>query len=134
MYKYTFVAQETMMKSILIVFFGGGVGSAFRYLTSLMTDKYIQNAFPWATFLVNVFGCLIIGILIGFFTKQQVESTDLKLLFVTGFCGGFTTFSAFALENIKLFQSGNSLLALLYIALSVLLGILAVWTGMMITK
>ena len=123
-----------MFKTFLIVFLGGGIGSAFRYLTSVITEKYVQSSFPWATFLVNVFGCLLIGILIGFFTKQQIENSNLKLLFITGFCGGFTTFSAFALENIKLFQSGNSLLALLYIALSVLLGVLAVWTGMMIMK
>lgn len=123
-----------MFKTLFIVGLGGGIGSAFRYLTSVLSDKYIQNSFPWATFLVNVIGCLIIGILIGFFAKQQVENPALKLLFVTGFCGGFTTFSAFALENIKLFQSGNTLLALLYIALSVLLGIFAVWGGMLLVK
>src|SRR5690606_31151778 len=103
-----------MFKTLLIVGLGGGIGSAFRYLTSVLTDKYIQTSFPWATFLVNVIGCLIIGILVGVFTKQQLQHTELKLLFITGFCGGFTTFSTFALENIKLFQSGNSLLALLY--------------------
>lgn len=123
-----------MFKALLIAGIGGGIGSSFRYLTSVLTQKYIQSLFPWATFLVNVIGCLLIGVLIGFFTKQQVENTELKLLFITGFCGGFTTFSAFALENIKLFQSGNSFIALLYIALSVFLGIFAVWTGMMITK
>lgn len=123
-----------MFKTLLIVGLGGGIGSVFRYLTSVWTQKLVQSAFPWATFIVNVLGCLIIGILVGFFTKQQVENSDLKLLFVTGFCGGFTTFSAFALENMKLFQTGNSLLALLYIALSVILGVFAVWTGMMITK
>lgn len=126
--------QSIMLKSIIIVFLGGGIGSAFRYLASVFTQKYIQQSFPWATFFVNIVGCLLIGILIGFFTKQQVENTELKLLFVTGFCGGFTTFSAFALENIKLFQSGNIFLALLYIALSVILGVFAVWAGMMIAK
>ncbi len=126
--------QSIMLKSIIIVFLGGGIGSAFRYLTSVFTEKYVQQSFPWATFVVNIMGCLIIGVLVGFFTKQQVENADLKLLFVTGFCGGFTTFSAFALENIKLFQSGNTFLALLYIALSVILGILAVWSGMLLMK
>lgn len=123
-----------MIKAIIIVFFGGGIGSVFRYLTSVFTERYVQSTFPWATFFVNVVGCLIVGILAGLIAKQQLTSPDLKLLFVTGFCGGFTTFSAFALENIKLFQNGNSLLALLYIALSVILGVFAVWTGMMITK
>ena len=123
-----------MLKTLLIVGLGGGIGSCFRYLTSVVTHKYIQSAFPWATFIVNILGCLLIGLLIGIFTKQQVENSDMKLLFVTGFCGGFTTFSAFALENIKLFQSGNTMLALLYIALSVLLGIFAVWSGMLLVK
>lgn len=123
-----------MIKAVLIVFFGGGIGSVFRYLTSVFTQKYIQHSFPWATFFVNVVGCLIVGILAGLVAKQQLTSPDLKLLFITGFCGGFTTFSAFALENVKLFQNGNSLLALLYIALSVILGVFAVWTGMMIVK
>lgn len=123
-----------MFKALLFVGLGGGIGSCFRYLTSVVTHKYIQSAFPWATFLVNVIGCLLIGVLIGIFTKQQVENSELKLLFVTGFCGGFTTFSTFALENIKLFQSGNTLLALLYIALSVILGIFAVWSGMLLMK
>ena len=122
-----------MFKTLLIVGLGGGVGSIFRYLTSVFTDKYFQGVFPWATFLVNVVGCLIIGFLVGVLTKHQVGNSQLKLLFITGFCGGFTTFSAFALENIKLFQSGNSLLALLYIALSVTLGILAVWVGIMLS-
>lgn len=123
-----------MWKAFLIVFLGGGIGSALRYLASVLTNKYVQSSFPWATFLVNVVGCLIVGILAGLIIKQQLTNPDLKLLFITGFCGGFTTFSAFALENIKLFQSGNTFLALLYIALSVILGVLAVWTGMMITK
>jgi len=123
-----------MLKTLLIVGLGGGIGSIFRYLTSVLTQKYVQSLFPWATFLVNVIGCLIIGVLVGLFAKQQIENTDLKLLFITGFCGGFTTFSAFALENIKLFQSGGSFVALLYIALSVLLGIFAVWGGMLLVK
>lgn len=123
-----------MFKTFLIVFLGGGIGSAFRYLISVITEKYAPTLFPWATFFVNIIGCFIIGILFGMVTKEHLSHPHLKLLFITGFCGGFTTFSAFALENIKLFQSGNSLLALLYIALSVLLGVLAVWTGMMIMK
>ncbi|MGE4347910.1 MAG: fluoride efflux transporter CrcB [Flavobacteriaceae bacterium] len=122
-----------MFKTLLIVGLGGGIGSMFRYLTSVLTDKYVQGTFPWATFLINIVGCLIIGILVGLLTKHQIENPQLKLFFITGFCGGFTTFSAFAFENLKLFQTGNSLLALLYIALSVILGILATWAGIMIS-
>jgi len=79
-------------------------------------------------------GCLLIGILLGLFERQQLSNPDLKFLFITGFCGGYTTFSAFASENINLFQSSNSLIAFLYIAVSVLVGLLAVWLGLMLTK
>jgi len=123
-----------MLKTLLLVGLGGGIGSVFRYLTSVLTKPYMQGLFPWATFIVNVLGCLAIGLLVGYMAKNNIENSSLKLLFITGFCGGFTTFSAFALENIKLFQSGNSVLALVYVLLSVVLGITAVWLGMWLTK
>ncbi len=123
-----------MLKTLLLVGLGGGVGSVFRYLTYVLTKPYAQGLFPWATFMVNVIGCLVIGLLVGYMTNNNIDNANLKLLFITGFCGGFTTFSAFALENLKLFQSGNSLLALSYIMLSVVLGLLAIWLGMWLTK
>ena len=132
-YRYSF-ARQIMLKTLLIVGLGGGLGSIFRFLTSVLTQRYVQSLFPWATFIVNILGCLVIGLLVGYLTKNNLAHAHLKLLFITGFCGGFTTFSAFALENLKLFQSGHSLMALLYIALSVLLGIFAVWGGMLLVK
>lgn len=123
-----------MLKAILLVGLGGGLGSILRYLTSVMMTKHFQTSFPLATFVVNVLGCLIIGLLIGLSERQQLINQDLKFLLVAGFCGGFTTFSAFAMENFKLFQSGNSLMALLNIAASILTGLLAVWLGLTLAK
>lgn len=121
-----------MWKAFIFVGLGGALGSVLRYgISYLMQDK-IKSAFPLPTFLVNIIGCLLMGILIAYFDKQ--DQGTYKLLFVTGFCGGFTTFSAFAFENIKLLQSGQTMMALGYIMLSIVLGLGAVWLGIMIMK
>ena len=123
-----------MLKQLILVGLGGGVGSMLRFLTSVITAKYYSNAFPLATFIVNVVGCLLIGLLIGLFSQNLQSNPHLKLLFITGFCGGYTTFSAFAAENITLIQNNNYLIAILYIGLSMLVGLLAVWAGVQLTK
>ena len=126
--------EAKMMKAILLVGLGGGVGSILRYLTSVVVAKYLQSVFPLATFLVNVLGCLIIGVLIGLFDRHQLVNPYLRFLFITGFCGGFTTFSAFAAENINLFNSGYSLTAFLYIGTSIFVSLFAVWLGMLLAR
>jgi CrcB protein len=115
-----------MLKTLLLVGIGGGLGSVLRYLTAYVVGKFYNNPFPLATFSVNIFGCLLIGILIGIFGKQLSPNDDLKYLFITGFCGGYTTFSTFSAENIQLIQSGNYLIPALYITSSVLFGIVMV--------
>ena len=123
-----------MIRTLLLIAIGGGIGSAFRYLTTIIVQKYYASVFPLATLLTNVLGCFIIGILMGLFEKNQVVTSDLKWLFVTGFCGGYTTFSTFGYENISLFQNNNSALAFLYIGGSVFMGLFAVWMGLILTK
>lgn len=123
-----------MLKNILLVGLGGAIGSVLRYLSTVLVDRCFQSLFPWATFFINILGCLIIGGLLGVFGRQQLTGADMRLLFVTGFCGGYTTFSAFAAENLTLFQSGQSWMAVLYIVASVLAGIAAVWLGMFLVK
>jgi CrcB protein len=123
-----------MIRTLLLIAFGGGIGSVLRYLTSVLVQKYYASVFPLATLITNVLGCFIIGLLMGVFEKNQVVTSDLKWLFVTGFCGGYTTFSTFGYENISLFQNNNSVLAFLYIGGSIFMGLFAVWLGLILTK
>lgn len=123
-----------MLKTILFIAIGGAIGSVFRFLTTVLVSKFWSNNFPLATFIANIIGCFLIGLFIGILAKNNLENSNLKWFLVTGFCGGFTTFSAFGMENFNLFQSNNSLLAFGYIGISILLGLSAVWFGLFITK
>ncbi len=121
-----------MIKTLLLIGIGGGMGSILRYLTSLLAAKYFEGSFPLGTFIANIVGCLLIGIFLGMFTQK--EDSQLVMLFVIGFCGGYTTFSSFAYENLDLLQSGNYGTAFLYIAGSMLISLFAVWAGLSMVK
>lgn len=123
-----------MLKTILYIAFGGAIGSVLRFLTSIFVAKFWSNHFPLATFLTNIVGCFLIGIFIGLLEKNNLTDSNLKWFLITGFCGGFTTFSTFGLENFNLFQSNNSFLAFAYIASSIIAGLFAVWLGLFLSK
>ena len=121
------------MKHILLVFFGGGVGSVLRYLIG----KWLNNSnsgIPYGTFAVNIFGSLLIGIILGLAAKGDNLSQSQTILLATGFCGGFTTFSAFAYENHLFLKSGDFTSFALYTIGSFVIGFLAVFAGIYLVK
>ena len=116
------------IRNIIAVGAGSFIGGIARYLVSLAM-KGISKGFPWATLLVNLLGCLIIGLLWGFLSRNASESTSWGLFLTVGLCGGFTTFSTFSKEALTMLQTGQIWGFASYIAISILAGIALVAIG-----
>ena len=115
-----------MIKNLLLVGLGGALGSMLRYAATVVINaKY----FPWSTLMVNIVGSFFIGLIFALSIKDETFLNNWKLFLATGICGGFTTFSAFSLENMGLLQQGKYATALTYICLSIILGIIAAFAG-----
>ena len=121
------------MKSFLLVFLGGGLGSSLRYLVTIAMNQY-SKVLPFGTFTVNIVGCLLIGLILGYAQKDNTLTSNQTLLLVTGFCGGFTTFSAFANENLELIKNGEIFDFSVYSISSIVVGIVAVFIGLYFSK
>lgn len=115
--------------ALLLIGLGGGLGSVLRALLSF----WLRSAMPWGTFVVNVCGCLLIGLLAGLATGAGL-SDNARSLWVVGFCGGFTTFSTFSYENVALLQQGRFLLAGVYMVSSVVVCLVAAYIGLRLTR
>ncbi|WP_034691220.1 fluoride efflux transporter CrcB [Kaistella palustris] len=121
-----------MIKNLFYIFLGGGAGSVLRFLVSNYTQKLanVQN-FPLGTFVVNIIGCFLIGWLTSYYLRAD---NYFRFLLITGFCGGFTTFSTFSAENLSLWQAGNYGMLFLYVFLSIIVGFAAVYVGLQMAK
>ncbi len=123
-----------MVKSFIAIFLGGGLGSMMRYgVQLLMHERITPYNFPWSTLTVNVVGSFMIGLFYALSAKYNL-STDVRLLLTTGLCGGFTTFSTFSNDSLALLKQGEVTMFIVYICLSVILGVLATLAAALLAK
>ncbi len=123
-----------MLKTLIIVGLGSFAGGILRFVISRFVQSVSGGGFPWGTLIINLLGCLLIGIFYGFSVKGYQVAAEWKLFFVVGIFGGFTTFSAFSMENLDLLRAGNIMSFFLYVGLSVFLGLLATYGGYLMVK
>ncbi|MBY2917288.1 fluoride efflux transporter CrcB [Rhizobium leguminosarum] len=122
------------MIQALLVAVGGAIGSLLRYYVGQWALRLMGPAFPWGTLTVNIVGCFVIGVFAELIARKFNASVELRLLLITGFLGGFTTFSAFSLDAISLFERGEAVAGGIYIAASVGLSMAAVIAGLAVMR
>ncbi len=120
-----------MLKNILLVGLGGAAGTMLRYAFSVW---FKHASFPLATFLVNIIGSFIIGLVFAYSLRSESFATNWRLFLAAGICGGFTTFSAFSLESLQLLQQQRVGIFFLYVIGTVMLGLAATWFGYSLLK
>jgi len=123
-----------MLRTILIVGTGGFIGSVMRYLVQVFVEKGLASTFPWGTFVANVAGSFIIGVIFALAEKGNLMSSEWRLFLAVGICGGFTTFSSFAYNNLTMLREQAYGQLLLNIGGSLILGILAVYLGIILMR
>jgi CrcB protein len=123
-----------MNTNVLLVGVGGFVGSIARYLVAVLFANQMSSVFPFATLAVNIVGCFVIGVLFALSDRGNILSPEWRVLLTTGFCGGFTTFSTFSYESLRLIQDGEYLYVALYVLASVVIGLAATYVGIIVIK
>ncbi len=124
------------MQAYLLVFLGAGLGGCLRHTVNLLAARALGTNFPWGTFLINISGSLIMGLLAGFlaFRAGEAWTQHARLFVLTGVLGGYTTFSAFSLDSALLFERGDYLSSVLYVGGSVGLALVGVFAGLAIMR
>lgn len=123
-----------MYRSLLFIGIGGFIGGICRYLLQQFVQNNYPSSIPYGTLIVNIIGCFIIGLVYGLSSKGNLLSPEMRLFLATGICGGFTTFSSFAYENVSMVLDGEFLYPLLYLLMSVVIGFGAVHAGILFIK
>jgi len=123
-----------MLKLILAIGTGSFIGGVSRYLIGRFVQQHVWTAFPFGTLVVNLSGCFLIGLFYGLSDRGSLTGVEWKMFLTVGFCGGFTTFSTFANENMAMLRDGNFLYFALYTSSSVFLGLLATYLGSLLIK
>ncbi|MCP4185421.1 MAG: fluoride efflux transporter CrcB [Hyphomicrobiales bacterium] len=122
------------MNHLLLVSLGGAIGAGLRFMVGNVAIRFFGVSFPWATLIVNVAGSLLMGILIGVLVRRTGTPNEVRIFLATGLLGGFTTFSAFSLDAINLWQRGESTIAAGYVLASVILSLFALFVGLIIVR
>lgn len=123
-----------MFRILLFIGFGSFLGGISRFLLSKFIQNYAITGFPFGTLVVNILGCFLFGLFYGISERYSSFNNELRMFLTVGFCGGFTTFSTFAGENMALLRDSNFIFFALYTGLSVFLGLVAVYAGNLIIK
>jgi len=123
-----------MERNLLLVGIGGFVGSIARYLVAVVFASQVPSVFPFASLTVNIVGCFVIGVLFALSDRGNFLSPEWRILLTTGFCGGFTTFSTFSYESLRLMQDGEYLYLGAYVLLSVVIGLAATYFGIILIR
>lgn len=123
-----------MLRTILIVGTGGFIGSVMRYLVQVFVEKGISSTFPWGTFVANIAGSFIIGIVFGLVNKGNLLSAEWRMFLAVGICGGFTTFSSFAYNNLSMLKEQAYGQFIWNVGGSLFFGLLAVYLGMILVR
>ena len=123
-----------MARSLLLIGVGSCIGGISRYIVQEFVQKHYPSSIPLGTLSVNIIGCFIIGVVYALASKGNILSPELRLFLAPGLCGGFTTFSSFAYENISLMQDGEFFYTSQYVLLSILFGFASVYLGILFIK
>ena len=118
----------------LLVFIGGGLGSTLRHTINIVCPRFLGTDFPYHTFIINITGSTIMGLIAGYLAFKGDASQSWRLFLMTGILGGYTTFSAFSLDSALLYERGEIGLSLLYVLGSVVLSILGLFAGLTLVR
>jgi CrcB protein len=126
--------REEIMLNYFLVFIGGGLGSSLRHTINVVCTRWFGTAFPYHTFIINITGSTVMGLIAGYLAFKGEASQPWRLFLMTGILGGYTTFSAFSLDAGLLYERGEIGLAVLYVVGSVVLSIAGLFAGLALVR